>query len=771
MKISNKIMFAFIAMNMLAVILTASFLTLSANSSSKNVLEHQIENQLISSREIKKIEIERYFNGIEKQIVNLANSTMTEDALSLFSPAFNSINQENRATEEQNTRLQNYYKNEFGQTFFDTNEKESEALDKLKNISLNGQLLQNAYIGDNENPLGNKHLLDKASDGSIYSGIHDTFHSKYREFLNAFGYYDIFLVDLSGNVIYSVFKELDFATNLIYGPYKDSGLADVFNGAKMLNQGESFFADFNSYYPSYNSPASFIATPVIKDQKTIGVLVFQMPIDSINAIMTYEGKWKEYGLGDSAESFLVGPDNLMRSQSRMLLENKEAYQESLRQSGIDKSIINRIILTESSTGQHPINTAHVNQALKGESGFKSVINHANTPVFSAYTPLNIFGKNWALVSEIEKSEAMIYQIALKEELYSLAFSIGAIMLALCSVIGFIIAKGISGPISNLTENINKITVNRDLTYRLKSKGNNEIATLSSSMNSMLDDFLDAIKAVDSQVQTLGGASKNIQVNINTMQNEVKQQADNSTQVASAATQMSASISEVASFANNASESSESVLSSVKESSSVGQLLLKEITDLSSVMEEATKSMEQLSGESKSIGSVLDEIQGIAEQTNLLALNAAIEAARAGDQGRGFSVVADEVRNLAIRTQTSTKEIRSKVESLQNETLKAVKEINGANHFLSSSVGHCDKNNEMLDKIASMMSDIYEMNSKIAQAANEQSSVTSEITLNVKNIAESARSVSSDTQNTDEIAKNINTQTQGLIKQIDMFKIA
>ncbi|KXF81969.1 methyl-accepting chemotaxis protein [Enterovibrio coralii] len=771
MKISTKIKAAFVGMSAFAVIATAALLTITATNTSSTALEHQVQNQLLSVREVKKSEIEKYFEGISKQIINLANSTMTEDAMLQFSKSFKSVNTETFPEANQAQKLRDYYTNEFGKTYQETNAKEAKSLDTLSSIGTNGRLLQQAYIGLNENPLGNKHLLDKANDGTTYSEIHEIFHPNYRTYLESFGYYDIFLVDTSGNIVYSVFKELDYATNLVDGPYKDSGLAQAFDNAKNLPKGEFSFIDFSPYYPSYDSPASFIATPVVRNGTNIGVLVFQMPIDNINAIMTYGGKWREDGLGETGESFLVGPDNLMRSQSRQLVENKSSYLNSLRQSGVNGDVVNRIEMTESSSGQQPVNTPHVNAALNGKAGFETVVNHVGAEVFAAYKYVNILGEQWALITEIDKKEAMAEVVHLEKTLYTIAMTIGAALIAVSIIMAWLIAGSISKPISTLTDRITRIANTHDLTIRLDVKGKDEITELSTSMNAMLEDFLSVIKGADNTVKSLGQASSEIQSNIETMRNEVDMQASNSSQVATAATEMNASISEVAQFANSASESSENVVQSVRQSAQVGQRLVSEISELSTKMGDATESMQQLSAESNSIGSVLDVIQGIAEQTNLLALNAAIEAARAGEQGRGFAVVADEVRSLAIRTQTSTEEIRAKVESLQTETNKVVNDISGANRFVASSVENCNKNNEMLDQIANMMTEINDMNTQIATAASEQSSVTEEISSNVNNIASSSQQVSDKTHSTDDTARNINEQAKQLTEQIGMFKIA
>ena len=166
-------------------------------------------------------------------------------------------------------------------------------------------------MSDNAHPLGEKHRLDDPGDNTGYAGIHAEIHPIIRSYLESFGYYDIFLVDPdTGDIIYSVYKELDFATSLLDGPYANSNLGEVFRKARELKPGGIAFTDFEQYRPSYDAPASFIAAPIFDGSDRIGVLIFQMPLDRITQVMSVRG-----GLGESGESYLVGPDHLMRSDA------------------------------------------------------------------------------------------------------------------------------------------------------------------------------------------------------------------------------------------------------------------------------------------------------------------------------------------------------------------------------------------------------------------------------------------------------------------------
>ena len=173
--------------------------------------------------------------------------------------------------------------------------------------------LQKIYITDNEHPIGQKENLDYANDGSQYSYKHRLYHPWFRTLLRERGYYDIFLFDLEGNLLYTVFKENDFATNLITGVWKDTDLGKAFRAAAASDTvGSLHFFDFKPYASSNNAPASFIATPVFNDSgQKIGVFAYQMPIDRINSVMS-----RADGLGETGETLIVGEDRFLRSDSR-----------------------------------------------------------------------------------------------------------------------------------------------------------------------------------------------------------------------------------------------------------------------------------------------------------------------------------------------------------------------------------------------------------------------------------------------------------------------
>lgn len=242
------------------------------------------------------------------------------------------------------------------------------------------QRLQALYINENPHPTGAKEQLDTASDGSFYSQAHSKHHPWFREFLRARGYYDIFLFDLQGNLIYTVYKELDYATNLNSGQWRDTDLGAAYRAALTANRSiasQAFF-DFKPYAPSHGAPASFIATPIQSGGQTIGVIAFQMPIDNINRIMQ-----SDQGLGMSGEMMIVGSDMLMRNQSRFAGENENT------------------ILTRR------IDADYVSAAIGGERGAQAQAQgYDGKEVIAAYTPIDFAGTRWAIIATIAKDEVL-----------------------------------------------------------------------------------------------------------------------------------------------------------------------------------------------------------------------------------------------------------------------------------------------------------------------------------------------------------------------------
>ncbi|MEP3246124.1 MAG: methyl-accepting chemotaxis protein [Sneathiella sp.] len=276
--------------------------------------------------------------------------------------------------------------------------------------------LQKSYITDNRFPTGEKEKLDYAEDGSLYSRFHKRYHPWFRKMLYTNEYYDVFLFNMDGDLVYSVFKELDFATSLTAGKWKESGLGEVFRGALgTLKTDHQFFVDFKPYAPSADAPASFIAMPVFDGETPIGVLAYQMPISRINTLMQ-----DSTGLGETGESYIVGSDYLMRSDSRF-------------------SKTSTILARK-------VDTPAAREALAGKTGSMIAQDYRNIPVKSAYGAMNFMGTTWAILAEIDEAEYVQPIIALRNNLALVGF----VLLLIVGATGVYFARGIVKSLINIT---------------------------------------------------------------------------------------------------------------------------------------------------------------------------------------------------------------------------------------------------------------------------------------------------------------------------------
>lgn len=769
MKISAKIIIACTLLCSIGVVVSAGFVGWKASALSSQALYERTSSQLTSVREIKKSEIENYFTHISLQLQTMAGEKATQEAMTAFADSFNTYPIA-QVTDDDFSALKNYYQAHFARMYSEQNHGEkADELTRFNQLSLKAKAVQARYIGVNPKPLGSKHELAGDTLGNSYDMTHFTFHNRFKYFLETFGYYDIFLVDTAGNLVYSVFKELDFATNLLTGIYKDTGLGSAFQKANALPANSFHFEDFAPYYPSYEAAASFISAPIYKNNTLIGTLIFQMPIDTINHIMTFDENWKNAGLGLSGQTYLVGQDSLIRSQSRFLIDNFDQFITDLKLAGTNNKVVDQIKAKGSAIGRQKITTVAIEKALAGDASVITMTDFRNIEVISAYAPVNILGKEWAIVTEIDATEAFKDIAALRYQvLIYVLLSVGILIILSLSV-SYAISSGISRPIRSASMRLRYINEQNDLTSRLNATGNDEISALASDFNELFSHFQQMIEQFALATKVLNSDTRSMSLNMHNTQGEVAEQNLKAESVAAAVNQMSASISEVAHFAGRAAQYVKSANDTGLKSVDVGKHLGDEISILSQEMKMAVEAIDRLHIQSSSIAEVLDVIQSIAEQTNLLALNAAIEAARAGEQGRGFAVVADEVRSLAARTQTSTEQIRLKIEALQTEINSVSQVIVNANETVERGVKSCHLNTDMLSQIMAMLTELNEMNIQIAEATEQQKSVTDEISTSVTSIADSSQSVAKQVSNVDGVLKDLSSQAEMLNNEIKQFK--
>lgn len=344
-------------------------------------------------------------------------------------------------------------------------------------------------------------------------------------------------------------------------------------------------------------------------------------------------------------------------------------------------------------------------------------------------------------------------------------------LVLCALMAFVLPQVIVGPVKKMIGHIHELAAgDGDLTGRLEVSGKDEIGQMAHEVNNFIEQLHQMVSGIVVSTSEISTAASEVLQLAGESGKSVDQQLHEIEQVATAMHEMTVTVQDVSRNAATAFEGASDADKAAEAGKHVVMKTVNSINDLATEVENASVVVGELRGESSNIGSVLNVIQSIAEQTNLLALNAAIEAARAGEQGRGFAVVADEVRTLASRTQESTEEIRKMIESLQSRAGKAVEVMDQGRDKAAVSVDHASSAGESLEQITQLVARINDMNAQIASAAEEQSAVAETINRNTVSIRDHADHATGSGHKTSTSAERMAELANVLHSQVARFKV-
>jgi methyl-accepting chemotaxis protein len=772
MLIKTKLRVGSILLALLPAIIASSLIGWNAINRAESALKEQAQSRLTSLREVRATQIQDYFKAMQDQALVYAKDRMTIDAMRKLSASYHGmIDEISVDVAKERAALKSYYDNTFATEYAKHNSGQRIDGDQLfAKVGASAVPLQLRYIKNNPNPLGSKDKLVESDDGTTYSRAHALYHPAFRELQQRFGFYDIFLIDAdTGDVVYTVFKELDFATSLKHGPYADSGLAAAYRGAMNLpDNGSTFLTDFAPYLASYEDPAAFLAAPVFDHGTRIGIIAFQLPIDRINNVMTGNGKWKASGLGDSGETYLVGPDFTMRSLSRFWIEDSKGFLSAIKSAGEKQSTLDAIEAKQTVIGLQSVHSPGTERAINGESGFAAFDDYRRVPVLSAYRPINIGGHRWAVLAEEDSAEAYASASELRKEVIYMVAGTGLVLLLISGALGWFFSLALSRPLEGIVASLRDISSGSgDLTVRLDQSAKDELGQLATAFNLFVQKLDTIMGQVGSSTDELATASEELSMITRDTRQGVEKQQGEIQQVATAIEEMTATVKEVAQNTNATAEAARLAGSQVDAGKGILESSGAAVQKLSMRMHESLEVVDALQHDSTQVGTVLDVIRGIAEQTNLLALNAAIEAARAGEQGRGFAVVADEVRVLAQRTQESTEEIREIIESLQSRSQQTGQMLQQNNGDIETTVGLSEQTQHAFQEIENAVHQLLDMSTQIASATEEQASVTEEISQNVDNIHQVAQSTASGSEQTEassQMLARLGDELKGLVSQ-------
>jgi len=381
----------------LAALLTMSLVPLALLGiamyrSAADSLREQAFLRLEAVRTITAQSVERYFATMREELLVAGRTPLAQEAVVAFREAWQELPAGGESVADLRQELAGYYDAEFSPLYKGRNGETIDMRSYIDAIDPRGLVLQDRYLRRNPHPVGSKQLLDAADDGSAYSRVHARLHPIFRDMLERYGVYDIFLIDAaSGRILYTVFKEIDFGSSLTSGPLASSNLAKAFREAVALGRpGTIAYGQYSRYLPSLMDPASFIATPLNDGDTVVGVLAFQLPLDKTNQIIG-----ETTGLGATGETYAIGPDRMFRSNSRFA-----------KDLGVESTIINP---------KFKVDTPPVRSALDADqSGTAMGTDYRQQQVLSSWTPVTVFpgdsqgngAVRWALVSEIDGAEVM-----------------------------------------------------------------------------------------------------------------------------------------------------------------------------------------------------------------------------------------------------------------------------------------------------------------------------------------------------------------------------
>jgi len=710
LSLTNKLIISLL----LAGLIPCLFISYFVYNKTSDVLIKEAKDKLILSRETRAFQIESLYETLHGQVKALAYNQITINAVEEFQTAYEKYSQEITYSKETvTTSLEKYYVEQFSKEYSNKNLNKSfnQSDDLISKLSQTTKNLQYSFISNSKFNLGEKDQLYDIQNNTTYGKTHAKYHDTYRSYLNQFGFYDIFIVNPSGDVVYSVYKELDYATNLLNGPYANTALASAFNGAKSLNKGESFVTELKKYLPSYDAPAQFISSPIFNGEKFVGTLVFQIPVAKIDHIMTGNRNWKELGQGLSGETYLIDRDKKMMSISRFIAEDEAGFLESMKNLNLAQESLDYIKSKKTSALEAQINTEGANSAVLGKTDFKIFNDYRGVNVLSAYKPLKLQNLNWFILSEMDESEALdsVYYIA---KIISILVGVSVILITIFSIF---FSKSIAKSLIDVAFKINKGAENILEASTDISDGARELSSATHEQSTSLQETSASVNEISAMVEKSTLNAQN-------------------TADLSLASQKNAEKGKI---------QIENLKKKIEEIHQNNTVLVESVDENNASIENIKQVIEEIFNKTKVINEIVF-------QTKLLSFNASVESARAGEHGKGFAVVAEEVGALALMSGKAASEIaelleRSKqqvsniVESSKNKITtivdegklkveEGIREVISTHEVLNGLVSDFQKVNASVQEISSSSKEqsvgVNEINQAISQldAAMQQSSL-------------------------------------------------
>ncbi|MCD6396675.1 MAG: methyl-accepting chemotaxis protein [Spirochaetaceae bacterium] len=591
---------------------------------------------------------------------------------------------------------------------------------------------------------------------AAFKAVHDKYYSTFAHYMEQYGYYDLFFIGAEqGDISFTVTKEADFGMRLIN---VKSSLKDVW--AIAVKEGRVALSDTKPYAPSADAPAQFVAAPLKENGRVIGVVALQLSLEAVNRIMQ-----ERTGMGETGETYLVGSDKLMRSDSFL---DPTGHSVSASMAG-----------TVEANG---VDTEAVKSALAGDEDTRVIADYNGNLVFSSWDTVSLDQITWIILAEIDKAEV---DIPINQIIIFVLIA-AVIIFIIVIIVTVLFSRGLTTPLKAGVEFANQIA-SKDLTALIDRKylsRKDEIGKLSVALIDMRDSLKGMMGEMNTGMGSLAAASTELLSISEDMAKGTNLTTEKASTVAAASEELNANASSVAAGMEQSSTNLNSVASATEEmTATIGQIA-QNTESARTVTEQAveqskqvTELMDALGASANEIGKVTETITSISDQTNLLALNATIEAARAGAAGKGFAVVASEIKELAKQTAAATEDIREKIDGIQTSTnnsivdIKKITEIvQNVNDYVTTIAAAVEEQSVTTKDISDNMGQASSAVQDASERTAQNSTVSQDIAKEIAEVSTSADEMAVAGSQVAESAKELSSLSERLKAMVEQYKV-
>ncbi|UCZ58956.1 adenylate/guanylate cyclase domain-containing protein [Mycolicibacterium phocaicum] len=468
-----------VVMLVLCTIIAATVVGVIGFRAGRASLRDSVLNRLTELRQSQSRELKDQLSDLKNSMIIYARGAHTQGALAEFTAGFDAL-ADKTISPAQSQSITDYYTNTFLKEVQQASGTKLNVDQLLPRDNAQRYLQANYTAVRKDDDTAVK--VDDAHDGSTWSAANARYQDFFRQIVSRFEFQDAILLDNRGNMVYSAYKDVDLGTNILTGPYSGSKLRAAYEKAMSANSVDYVgITDFEIYQPAENQPTAWMITPIVTAGRAMGALALQFPVTKINRLMTFDQRWKESGLGNTGEVFLVGPDDLMRSDSRMFLQDQQTYKNDVVAAGTPADVADRAIQLGGTTLVQPVPPTTNKQALRGESGTRLATDYLGHEVLLAYAPITIPDAelHWTIIGKIDTAEAFQRETAFTR---TIVLTTVGIIFAVC-IAAMFLAQLFVRPIRRLEAGAQRISAG-DYNINVPVETRDEIGELTEAFNEM-----------------------------------------------------------------------------------------------------------------------------------------------------------------------------------------------------------------------------------------------------------------------------------------------